>query len=106
VDNYDPTDHDLRWFGFTKYQDDSDIKDLVYQLNQSNDFSITFALENLSEYLYSKGLEQALDIVEAVQDRKIQQRVFQVIFDFCKNHRTRSDTTFEDLCAYLIKEWV
>lgn len=107
MDNYDPTDHETRWFGFPTQNDDSEVKDLIFKLNNSNEFSFSFALLDLDEYMHANGFAKALEIVDAMQvSREFEKRAFEVLHKYIKNHCTRYENSYEEFCEYLINRWV
>lgn len=79
---------------------------LGYKLCNSNDFTFSFALIDLSDYLYSHGFEKAFELVKEMTNRSHQQRALGMLYDFAKNHCTRWDTSYEELCEFMLKGWV
>jgi hypothetical protein len=82
-------------------------QELFFKLQTSNDFSFTFALLDLEEFLLLNGFETALQVVDAAQlSPKFEKRAFEVLHKYIKNHCTRYENSYEEFCEYLINRWM
>lgn len=80
--------------------------DLFHKLNNSNDFTFSFALMELSEFTYEHGFEKAFELVKPMQNRLHQQRALGMLYEYARNHCTRWESSYDDLIVYMLQGWV
>lgn len=85
-----------------------DQEDLLYKLNSSNDFTFSFALMELDNYMYEVGgFKGAFEIVKLIEKkREYKQIAFIHLYEFAKEHSARYTTDYEELIEFLIRRLV
>lgn len=87
----------------TKYALDRDHKDLVYKLSNSNDFTFSFAREDLNEFAHRWGFENALDVVkESKLTKDFEIGSITQLYSFVRNHSDKHGSDLETLVQYLL----
>lgn len=101
--DYDPTDALL--VDQNKIDLEKKQAELFYKLDNSNDFTISFALLEFSEFMYQHGFDVAFEVVKDIRNRVHQQRALCMLYEYARNHCTRWESSFDELCVFLIQNW-
>lgn len=77
---------------------------ILFKIDASNDFNITFALEELNEFAFNYGFEKAFEIAKCVADKSKQIKAIKVLYTFSLNHSGRWETDNDSIIQFFLSE--
>jgi hypothetical protein len=77
---------------------------ILYKIDASNDFTITFALEELSEFAHNYGFDKAFEIAKCVADKQKQIKTIKVLYTFSLNHSTKWEHDYDSIIQFFLGE--
>jgi hypothetical protein len=77
---------------------------ILYKIDASNEFTLTFALEELNEFAFQYGFDKAFEIAKCVSDKSKQIKAIKVLYTFSLNHSGRWEHDYDSIITFFLGE--